>query len=202
MEMIKGISIGVFFLIILSGTAQAHKVNIFAYAENGMVHTESYFSDGRGAMNSTVEVFEVSSKRLLLTGKTDKNGEFSFKIPQATDLRILVTASGGHKNEYFLSGDEVRAALGRVKASGKLPSEKVEKNNNQTFPKMMIEIDSSQLEVLLTQVVEKETAPIMKKLLRMEEQMHKPTIQEVLGGIGYILGLMGIAIYFKYKLKR
>ena len=51
-------------------------------------------------------------------------------------------------------------------------------------------------------MVEKKTAPIMKKLLKIEEEMQKPSIQEILGGIGYILGLMGIGIYFKSKLKR
>ena len=61
-------------MVSISSIALAHKVNLFAYAENGMVHTESYFSDGKKAMDSTVEVFDAKSNELLLSGKTDKNG--------------------------------------------------------------------------------------------------------------------------------
>ena len=32
--------------IAISSTAMAHKVNIFAYVEDGVVYTESYFPDG------------------------------------------------------------------------------------------------------------------------------------------------------------
>ena len=32
--------------IVISSTALAHKVNIFAYVDNGVVYTESYFPDG------------------------------------------------------------------------------------------------------------------------------------------------------------
>ncbi|MFQ5867247.1 MAG: hypothetical protein ACE5IT_04540 [bacterium] len=202
MVTMKSILIGLVLLILLPSAILAHKVNLFAYAENGMVYTESYFSDGRKAMNSTVEVFDAKNNKLFLTGKTDKNGEFSFKITQATALRIVLTASMGHKNEYFLSEDEVRDALGMLKASGKLPAEGIgEKEKKQAFGKGLSQIDSYQLEALLDQVVEKKTAPLMRKLMKIEEQMQKPSIQEILGGIGYILGLMGIGIYFRYKSK-
>lgn len=202
MDTIKVILIGLVLLIFLSSAALAHKVNLFAYAEDGMVYTESYFSDGRKVMNSTVEVFDAKKNKLLLTGKTDKNGEFSFKIPQATGLRIVLTASMGHKNDYLLSEDEVRDALGMVKTSEKSLPESVEREKKETFPKSMTQIYDNQLKFLIEQAVEKKTAPIMRKLIKIEKQIQKPSLQEILGGIGYILGLMGIGIYFKYKSKR
>lgn len=202
MDMMKSILIGLVLLIFLSSTVLAHKVNLFAYAEDGMVYTESYFSDGRKVMNSTVEVFDAKKNKLLLTGKTDKNGEFSFKIPQATGLRIVLTASMGHKNDYLLSEDEVRDALGMVSASEKALPESVEREKKETFPKSMTQIYDSRLEFLIEQAVEKKIAPIMRKLIKIEKQIQKPSLQEILGGIGYILGLMGIGIYFKHRFKR
>jgi len=202
MDIMKSILIGLVVLILLPNATLAHKVNLFAYAEDGMVYTESYFSDGRKVMNSTVEVFDAKKNKLLLTGKTDKNGEFSFKIPQATGLRIVLTASMGHKNEYLLSEDEVRDALGMVSASEKSLPESVEKEKKQISPKSLTQIYDNQLEAIVEQAVEKKTAPIMRKLIKIEKQIQKPSLQEILGGIGYILGLMGIGIYFKYKSKR
>jgi len=201
MHIFKNVSIGLILALLIGSNALAHKVNVFAYAEDGMVHTESYFSDGRKVMDSTVEVFDAQNNKLLLTGRTDKNGEFSFKIPQATGLRIVLTASMGHKNEYFLSEDEVRDAIGIAKVPEKSPPERVETEKMEEFPEAVTQVYGERLEALMEQVVEKKTAPIMKKLLKIEEQMQKPSLQDIIGGLGYIVGLMGIGIYFRYKRK-
>jgi nickel transport protein len=39
-------------VLLVSGTALAHKVNLFAYVEGGTVFTESYFPDGRAVENN------------------------------------------------------------------------------------------------------------------------------------------------------
>ncbi|MDH5174842.1 MAG: carboxypeptidase regulatory-like domain-containing protein, partial [Elusimicrobiota bacterium] len=65
MDTMKSILIGLVLLILLSSNGLAHKVNLFAYAENGMVYTESYFSDGRKVIDSTVEVFDAQNNKLL-----------------------------------------------------------------------------------------------------------------------------------------
>lgn len=201
MHVFKKASIGLILVLLVGSNALAHKVNVFAYAEDGMVHTESYFSDGRKVMDSTVEVFDAKNNKLLLTGKTDKNGEFSFNIPQATGLRIVLTASMGHKNEYFLSEDEVRDAIGIAKLPEKSPPERVETEKMEELPETVTKVYGERLEALMEQVVEKKTAPIMKKLLKIEKQMQKPSLQDIIGGLGYIVGLMGIGIYFRYKRK-
>jgi nickel transport protein len=201
MDIMKSTLIGLVLLILVSSNALAHKVNVFAYAENGMVYTESYFSDGKKVMDSTVEVFDAQNNKLLLTGKTDKNGEFSFKIPQATGLRIVLTASMGHKNEYFLSEGEVRDAMGIAKLPEKSPPERVETEKMEELPETVTQVYGERWEALMEQVVEKKTAPIMRKLLKIEEQMQKPSLQDIIGGLGYIVGLMGIGIYFRYKRK-
>ena len=36
----------VFVSLLLSGTALAHRVNLFAYVDGGKIYTESYFPDG------------------------------------------------------------------------------------------------------------------------------------------------------------
>jgi nickel transport protein len=188
-------------MVSISSIALAHKVNLFAYAEDGMVYTESYFSDGKKVVNSTIEVFDAENNKLLLTGKTDDNGEFSFRIPQATGLRIVLTASMGHKNEYLLAEDEVKGAFSRGKPSVKALPESAKEEKKEAAPESVTQVSDRQLEAIVEQVVERKTAPIMKKLTKIEEQMQKPSLQEILGGVGYILGLMGIGIYFRYKSK-
>lgn len=129
----------------------AHKVNIYAYAENGMIHSESYFVDGTKCKNSIVEVFDKKSGTKLLEGKTDEDGKLSFKIPKITTLKLVLHASIGHCAEYTISEEEVKEAMG-ARQPAKLP-----------------------------------------------EGIKKPGITEIIGGIGYIIGILGILAYLKAR---
>jgi nickel transport protein len=97
-----------FVVLSASGTALAHKVNLFAYAEGGMVFTESYFPDGRSVEGGKVLVFD-SKDKLLLEGMTDTDGLFNFEIPKIDDLKIVIDAGMGHKNSFILKKGEVEA---------------------------------------------------------------------------------------------
>src|SRR5210317_1794715 len=92
--------------IAISSTALAHKVNIFAYVDNGVVYTESYFPDGRPVENGAIEVYDIQGHKLL-EGVSDKEGLFSFKVPKKDDLTIVINASMGHKNNFILKNEEI-----------------------------------------------------------------------------------------------
>jgi nickel transport protein len=53
------------------------------------------------------------------------------------------------------------------------------------------------IEKALEKALDKKLAPIMRTLAEMQEQKVRPT--DVLGGLGYIFGLVGVAAYFKRK---
>lgn len=86
----------------------AHKVNLFAYAEGGKVYTESYFPDGRPVEGGKLLVFDSAGTKLL-EGTTENGGFFHFKIPKVDDLRIVIEATMGHKNDFTLKKSEVEA---------------------------------------------------------------------------------------------
>ncbi|MBF0507316.1 MAG: carboxypeptidase regulatory-like domain-containing protein [Deltaproteobacteria bacterium] len=92
--------------ILCAGPAYAHKVNIFAYVENGKIYTESYFPDGKKVEFGTIQVFDSQNQKLA-EGKTDKEGKFSLPIPKKDDLTIVIDASMGHKNKFLLKKSEL-----------------------------------------------------------------------------------------------
>ena len=92
----------------LSGTALAHKVNLFAYVESGKIYTESYFPDGSPVKGGKVLIYD-SQNNLLLEGVSDKNGLFSFPVPKVDDLTIVIEATMGHKNSFKLKKADVEA---------------------------------------------------------------------------------------------
>ncbi|MGD9949370.1 MAG: carboxypeptidase regulatory-like domain-containing protein [Desulfobulbus sp.] len=105
-RLIRLIAFILLFLGCVVAPAWAHKVNIFAYAENGKVYTESYFADGRKVIGGQVEVQDADGKQLL-EGKTDDKGIFSFPLMEKQTLRIIVNAGMGHKNSYLLKREEM-----------------------------------------------------------------------------------------------
>lgn len=115
------------YCLVFVSLSHAHEVNIYAYAENGMVHSDSYFVDGAKCKNSVVEVFDEKSGTKLLEGKTDKDGRFSFKIPMVAPLSLVLHASMGHRAEYILTEDEVREAMGIKSQKSKVRSQESEK---------------------------------------------------------------------------
>jgi nickel transport protein len=50
---------------------------------------------------------------------------------------------------------------------------------------------------VIEKALDKKLAPIMRTLAEMQEQ--KIRLTDVLGGLGYIFGLVGVAAYFKCK---
>ncbi len=226
-------SVLIFIFMILHFTqspASAHKVSIFAYAEDEKVFAEGYFVDGSKAKNSRIEVFDARSGKKLLEVKTNKKGEASFKIPEVAPLKLVITASMGHKNDYTISENEVREAMGskeqevrskeqevRSKEQGarskeqEVRSEESEDREQITesgpqipettgaLPAASQGLSSSEIEAIVDRTLEKKLRPIKNILLQIQESSSKPGISEILGGIGYILGLMGIVMYFKSR---
>jgi nickel transport protein len=191
--------------------AYAHKVNIFAYAENGMVHSESYFVDGTKAKNSAIEVFDEKSGTKVLEGKTDEEGKFSFKIPKATSLKLVLHASMGHQADFTLGEDEVREAMGMKQLpkspSIKVPSKSEGSASTKTQKKETANvselkgISESEIEAIVESAVDRKLQPVMRMLVKLQESSGKPGITEIIGGIGYIIGIFGIIMYLKSRRK-
>lgn len=175
--------------ILLPGYARAHKVSIYAYAENGMIHSESYFVDGTGCRGCTVEVFDREGARLL-EGRTDREGRFSFKIPKAAPLKLLLQAGTGHRNEYLLRVDEIKQALDNSFS---------ETENTSLKDKKETCVSASEVEAAVERAVDRKLQPVMTELMKLRQAMERPGFTGILGGIGYIIGLLGLAMYLKYR---
>ncbi len=194
-------------IYLLPTVAYAHKVSIYAYGEDGMVFAEGYFSDGTRTRNSLIEVFDAKTGEKLLGGKTDNEGKFSFKIPKATSLKLVLHASMGHRNDYTLSAKEVKEAMGlresgvRSQESG-VKGRKGESKPQSTVPLTVTSgLSSAEIEAVVNKAMDKKLQPVITILLKLKENSEKPGITEILGGIGYIIGLMGIVMYFKGRRK-
>lgn len=179
----------------------AHKIRIFAWQDGDSIVTESKFSKGRPAQNATVSVFEEETGRSLLSGTTDTEGLFSFPIPKtdSKELKIIVDGGDGHKNSwnYMLEdstsdANSVSPLLLESKTTAQPPTQPPP---GEAVKQTLQPITSQELTRIIETTLDKKLAPIRRTLAENSEK--GPSLQDILGGIGYILGLAGIAAYMQ-----
>jgi len=181
----------------MAGPARAHKVMIFAWVEGDMVHTESKFSGGKVVKGGKVIVYDSEETRLL-EGKTNDRGEFSFKVPKNTALRIVLQAGMGHRAEWTVPVAELEGV--GVPETGATVSQKTAPKKPENLLQPAPGPSADDIQVAVEKALDRKLEPIMKMLAESRER--GPSLADILGGIGYILGLVGIGSYFHYRRKR
>ena len=179
-------------IIMMDVPVFAHKVNVFAYVEGKKIYTESYFNDGKKCVDSKIEVFN-NRGNILLEGLTDQEGMFSFKTPSEDvidgDLKIVLTASMGHRAEYSISADEIRGSTGLIKEENKEPVSIVSPETSS--------VDLKEIQSIIEDTLDEKLKPIMREMIEIKKsQEDKISPAEIIGGIGYIIGIFGIIAYF------
>lgn len=174
--------------------AFAHKVTVFAWVEGDTVHTESKFSGGRFAKQARIEVYDRTGKKLL-EGRTDDEGGFVFKAPKQEDLRIVLIAGTGHRNEWVVKADEFS---GQVRST--VDAETVQPHQPQPLVVTPlpggIDVSREDLQTMIEAALDKKLQPVLHRLYQMDEG---PRLTEIVGGMGYILGLVGLGAYIHYR---
>lgn len=186
------------FIVILlfhTSAAYAHKVYLFAWTEGDMIHTESYFGGNKKVQDGTIKVFDSEGKELL-NGRTNEKGEFSFKVPQIADLKIVLESSMGHGAEYLFKRSEF--------STDQVPAVEVTSDTNTVEePEVPLQVTAGQnsLRKEFEATLDMKLKPIIRELAKLREDKG-PGVTEIIGGIGYILGIMGIIAYMKSKNKK
>ncbi len=185
----------------LCGPCFAHKVRIFAWQDGNNIITESKFSGGRAAQNATVSVIAIKTGQTLLSGRTDTAGIFQFPVPKTDtkELQIIVDGGDGHKNSWDYTLEDTSAADNNpppvISNSRNQPPRPAQAE--QTTEPILPAVTVQELTRIIDTVLDKKLAPIKRTLAENSEK--GPTLQDILSGIGYILGLAGIAAYMQAR---
>jgi len=194
------LGIGIALLMLTPVFALAHKVTVFAWVEGDTVYTESKFSGGRTAKDARIEVYNAAGEKLL-EGRTDDEGKFAFKPPRPEDLQIVLIGGAGHRNEWRVSASEftgpeaAQASSPAVSAAETVPPQSGSSDGPSSGT---ITLSPGELQALVEQSLDKKLAPILHRLGNVEQG---PSLSDIIGGIGYIIGLVGLAAYFNARRK-
>jgi nickel transport protein len=191
------------FALLASSPAMAHRVNVFAYVEGGEIVVECSFSKSKRVRHGHIEVRDAVSGETLLHGTTDAEGLFRFPVPEqartsGAGLRILLQAGEGHQNEWIVDAAEFLGApipaapapsVPQSDTAGSVPG------GNEAAPSPGL--TRSDVEEVVAAALDAKLAPIQREL--REQGQKGPGVQEIVGGIGWIFGLIGVAAYFKSR---
>lgn len=179
----------VVFIFFITIPAFAHKPIVNAWTEGAEVMVEGAFSDGSTAKQAAITVYDPQGE-VLLTGKTDDAGLFSFPVSRKVDMRIEMNAGMGHVAETDIPADDISFLAAEDSSVGR------EAPPDASTP---VAIEG---EMLSKQDVQLIVDKSLKKQLRpVFEQLEARKLTDILSGIGYIIGLVGMAAYVNSRKK-
>jgi nickel transport protein len=175
--------------------AYGHKVSIFAWVESETVHTESKFSGGKRVKGGKIEVFDHQG-RSIHTGTTNDDGYHGFALPAgAKELKIVLTAGMGHTNHWTIHAEELGIAeTGDSITFGQNQPAAVPSSAPIVTSSSPDGLDAQTIETIVERALERKLAPIRSQLAEQ-----RWTFRDIVAGLGYILGLMGLASYIHYR---
>ncbi|MFZ5811604.1 MAG: hypothetical protein ACOY4F_06140 [Thermodesulfobacteriota bacterium] len=199
--------------------AWAHRVNLYAYVDGGRIVTESWFRKSSKVRAGVIEVFDAATGEKFLSGTTDDAGNFAFDIPPAArakkaDLRITLKAGEGHATETTIKAEEYLNAPAvppttpipagpdsDATPAGGSASDAGNPASPASPPAAPANVGAApaspdpRLLASMDAMLDAKLAPIKSMLAEFQDPA--PSMTEIIGGIGWIFGLVGVAAYFK-----
>jgi nickel transport protein len=197
---LPGTVIGALALVLLfvPTVARAHGISAFAHSEGDAIVVEGYFHDGAKCKDCSVEAYDSQGQKIA-GGKTNAEGIFSFKAPARTDILIRLTDSFGHMAEYRVPASDLPDSLPAGHEAFHNNSHASDAVNSSTVSRLPEADDAGDIEQMVEGAVARQLEPIRRT---MAESQRRRRISDVIGGIGYIVGLMGLILYFRSKRKQ
>lgn len=198
-----------FCLFSLTEAAVAHRLNVYAWLENNNVIVECNFGKDRPAINSVVKIFDTETKKELAHGQTNDKGQYIFRIPESTEdghgLTIEVLAGEGHRGEWQMEAAELKAAE-KLAAGFEAESMTTQSEGNaplfqaDSHPLQGAALTAEHVRGIVNEAMEMHLAPIRQQIAKNSRE--GITIMEIVGGLGWIAGFVGIALYFRSRQKK
>jgi nickel transport protein len=180
-------------LLLLPPAAQAHKLSIFAWPEGGEIRGEVKFSGGRKAKNVQIAVQNAADHAVLAETACDENGAFRFTLPEQAqqarpDLLIVANGGEGHRGEWLLEAKDYAPAASVASVEPAAPVEPA-----QTGSASAAGLSEQQLRRVVAEEISKALSPVRQSIA--ESLDPEPTLRDILGGIGWLIGLAGLAAW-------
>ena len=168
--------------------AQAHTINVFAYVEDGVIHGEVFARGGTPIAGAKITALDPQGAKLAET-IADAEGRFALIPTRRCPWRLVADAGEGHQAEYTVPSDELPEGL---PDGGDAPGEPA--GATAAEPAAAPADRPHQRPAAGAQGgLDKQVIALRRDIEQLRQELR---FQDIVGGIGYILGLMGVSFYF------
>jgi nickel transport protein len=183
----------------LASPALAHKLQVFAFAEGARIGGSAYFAGGGAASGARIEVLDAEGTKLAELAP-DGEGRFAYSAQAPVDHLIRAITGDGHQAEWRVSAAELAAGFGSqgtVVGDGANPDQipasvSADPDASSAARRSAVDLDPA-LESAIERAVARQIRPLREQLVAAEDRVR---FQDILGGIGYIMGLAGLALWW------
>ncbi len=189
--------------------ALAHRVNIFAWPDGDNILVECGFNRSSPVRGGLVTVYDAADGGELLRGRTDAQGRFAFPVPDAMrrghGLRIEVNAGEGHVNVWNMEASDIAGAeplsAGSGQADAPAPAAATASSASAggvaaapALPATAGQaLTAAEVRAIVTEALNTGLAPLRRELAALSDP--EPGLRDIIGGLGWLMGLAGIACY-------
>lgn len=168
-----------FWLVLLPGGAEAHKLRVFAAVEDGAMTGYAFFVGGGRPQGVAWQITDAAGNPLA-EGETDDQGGFRWTPPAPQALTVTVNAGDGHFASATLTADRFGGA------SATTP-----------VPKPAAPVATAPLpEDAVAAAVRREVLPLLE---RIEEMDNRLRFTDVISGVFLILGAAGGILWLRSR---
>jgi nickel transport protein len=183
--------------LLFAEQALAHSVHIFAWADGERICSESYFSKTSRVRDGEAVMADAAGLVLART-RTDATGLACFPLPEkAQDLTFYVLAGPGHRGEFSLRAVDLAASFPQASLS---PDSSSAPQTGQPRPSGRADSEDG-LRTIVNQELQRQLAPILQTLAEIKADK-SPGLSEIIGGIGWILGVASLAQWLAFRRKK
>lgn len=170
-------------LVLGIGDAAAHRLKLFATAEGQTVSGYGFFVGGGRAAGAPIVARDGAGAEIW-RGTTGEDGGFRFDTP-AAGLTLLLDAGDGHAAELTLGPDRFAPATPAsppVIAADAPTSAPIARDDAALAALVAAEVDKA---------VARQIRPLLEASAAAEARLR---LNDILGGLGWIAGLVGVGL--------
>ncbi len=164
--------------------AQAHRLKLFATLEGETISGYAFFVGGGRAQDADLRIKDEAGHEIAqLT--TDKSGAYSYKAPQTQTYHLIANTGDGHVAEATID----KGRFSGASAAALAPDEDDTPAAAAT---------TAQIERAVDAAVARQLRPLMEAYEAAESRTR---FNDIMGGIGMIIGLAGLALWSSARRK-
>lgn len=180
--------------MVFASPAYAHKLKVFATAVGAEIEGSVYFVGSGPAPGAKVRI-DIGDGSPLTPLLTDADGKFRFTVVRRADHVISVDTGDGHSAQTIVAADDLPPSLPSSTSAGTAAATLAAAPAPRAAM-VATATDEAALENLITKAVAQQIRPLREQLNAYEDQVR---LRDIVGGIGYIVGLAGLAMWLRRR---